>query len=113
MVRVQTLTKILHVVGLFGEATPYEIHSITQMNYESIRSTLKEAYEGGTIVRASDNTVKLSPFGEDYIAHFKCPDDINKAFNGYLGKKNKRLESQIDFLDDGKDNDKGTSDADK
>lgn len=112
MVRVETLNKVIAVIGLFGEATPYDIHSITSMNYESIRGTLKEAYKGKTIIKSSENTIELTEFGKAYIENFGVPKDVQDAFDGYKQEKSKRLKNQIDFLDDGK-NGKGTGKGDK
>lgn len=116
MVRVETLTKVIAVIGLFNEATPYDIHSITSMNYESIRATLKDAYNGKTIMKSSENTVELTDFGKDYIKNFGIPKEVQDAFDGFKTEKSKRLKNQIDFLDGGvkddKDN-KGTGKTNK
>ena len=112
MVRVETISKVISVVGLFEEATPYDIHSITLMNYDSIRTTLKAAKEGKLITKAGENTVKLTEFGHSWMDNFGVPKQIQKTFDGANSKKHDRLKKQIGFLDDGSDN-KGSSKGNK
>ena len=102
MVRIGTLTRVLGVVSLFGDAKPYDIHSVTMMNYESIRSTLIEAQKINTITVTGNNTVSLTPFGKTYVEQAGIPEDITKAFGAYSKKKKRRLSEQVNFLNDGK-----------
>ena len=104
MVRVETISKVISVISLFEEATPYDIHSITLMNYDSIRTTLITAKAGKLLEKVGENTIKLTDFGNQWVANFGIPDQVQKTFDGTNSKKHTRLKSQIDFLDDGSDN---------
>jgi len=98
MVRVETLAKILGVIHMFGEANPYDIHAVTLMNYESIRSTLQQAQGIKAITIDVNSKIKLTKFGDVFVANVGIEKEMKKSFDAYINRRSKRLSEQITFL---------------